>query len=181
MRVNQLTPARAKLTVVDRIINVLLGYLFDHEDRHWNKQVHDLIRQHDEIMVKTGDQIRFGFLYAGEAYRHPESPYRGNQLRGLHLSLVPEMNTLLKDRAIFVKDRVEIRQALFGLISPVAEVLPDLRNALPECLVKALPELVAIPRTGEPASFLEQGTSARKLYDKNKEKMEAYAATRLIY
>jgi hypothetical protein len=167
--------------MTDSIVNTLVSFLFDAEEKHWNKQVHKLIEHHDQVMSRTGDETRWGFLYAGNAYRHPDSPFRGNTLRGLHLSLVPEMKALLADRALFIKDKTDIRQALTQVVGPFCDNNAELRNALPECLVPALPSLVSIPRTEKAENMLEPGSHAHSMFVKNVEKMEAYSATRLIY
>lgn len=179
--IQNMTAERVKNAYVDRIVNAIDHFLFNHESEHWLKQINALILRHDSIMEKIEGQRRWGFLYDAMAYRHPDSPLRGNQLRGLHLSLKEEMKALLADKHLVAADRASIRQALVGLVNPVAYKTPDLRNALPDCLVPAINMLKSIPRTGDVAFCLEPGSNAWIQFEKTKDKMEAYSATRLIY
>jgi hypothetical protein len=176
-----MTAQRARNAFVDVVTGAIDRYLFVHESEHWLKRVYALVLKHDNIMEKTEGQRRWGFLYDGVAYRHPDCPVRGQPLRGLHLSLKGEMQELLADHALLLEDRKAIRQGIVGLVKAVEPDLLALRNSLPECVIPALEIFKGLERTGEEGFCLEPGSPAWIQFEKTKEKMEAYSATRLIY
>lgn len=163
-----------------KFIDQLMSLLFASENRRLTSWIDKLCEQNQEA---RGDKP-VGFLFNGVFYR--PSNIRGHipVKRSLHLSLAPQMESYLKDKALLDEDKAFISQTVFALLGPCTSD-QDIRDTLPECLIQVLSaggsSIGRLERT-RPAGFTLTGNErAWRQYQKVLPKMEEYTATRLIF
>jgi hypothetical protein len=164
---------------VTSIIDPLTAKLFAAEERRMGNLVSKLNTRNKHLSDTKVD----GFIHRGLYY----IPKDAVSIRGakqsktaLHLSLIGEMESFLKERKRVEDDRKLISQVLFLLLSPCTS-LQDIRNALPECLVGCVPDLVRLNRTDDAAYTIRDNPRALRQYETALLKIEIFVATQLLY
>ncbi len=155
----------------------ILEALFSAEDRRLQKAVDQIHEHNQEALKKTLD----GFQFQGKFYKHSRSVTgMGSQLPTLHMSIWPEMEAHLVDRARVEEDRQLIGQVLHRLLYACIYI-EQIRDAVPECIVDTLPpEIAALERQHNVLFFVNNDRDLRQ-FNKALPKIEFYSAARLLY
>lgn len=161
-----------------KLIQKFLEDLFVAEKRRLEKSISDLIRANNEV---KGQQAA-GFLYYGEFYTAPGFQQMGNIVGKSNLddSLVDKMEWHLKSAQRVATEQRLIGQIIYKLLDP-CETLQEMRDTLPDCLSEMIPALKNLPRQNEPGWSLRGDTRASTQFEKLRDRIEFYAAARLIY
>lgn len=161
-----------------KLIQKFLEDLFVGEKRRLNKSVADLIRANNEL---KGEQAA-GFLFMGEYYTAAGFQVMGNGTKKptLHDSLTSKAEWHIKSATRVADEEKLIGQIIFKLLMP-CETLQDMRDTLPDFLSEMIPALKPLPRLNEPGCSLSNDTRATRQFNKLIERMEFYAAARLMY
>ncbi len=154
----------------------IIKALFANDERRLTGWVDKLITRHNEHLSIASH----AFIYDGVIHRQSNVVGRIEGPKMLAIGLQPEMDALLRDKAIIDDDRAYIRQTLCALLEPCTHPY-DVRDALPECLVSCVPSLSSYHRNREPAYTIQDNPRALRQYARILPKMEAYAAARLIF
>ena len=157
-------------------VNILLKALFEREEVFLQKRERTMIDKYTQSGGKPD-----GFRHMGIIYSLLQS---GDKARGtygcLPVSLIPEMDQILAEKAILATDKERIRQAL-TLVLRDAKTYQDMRDALPNAMREYLPIAKVLERTRPEAYTLKDNPRAYSQYMKLREKIEFYIATRLLY
>jgi hypothetical protein len=161
------------------IIHKILGIIFEPEYRRLAKWIDILCANNREAY---GDPELIGFIYNGEIYKPLAAnvPNHAIKRRGLHPTLMSNMDNYLKDLNTLTTDKSFISQSLFKILDP-CENNQDIRDALPNCLVDTLPELQGISRGRPEAWSIEGDERATRQYQQMVPKIQMYASARLLF
>jgi hypothetical protein len=158
-----------------KIIGAILDRLFGPERRRFKQWVDRLCQQNQAL------HGRVGFLYEGVHYWPSTITYENKaEKKPVDESLVPEMDSYLKDKAIIDLDEHHVRQCLFNLLFPCDDG-QGRRDALPECLVGIVPAFQGMPRNRPEAWSIQENARALRQYQTVLPKIEMYVAARMIY
>lgn len=157
-------------------INLIMFKLFEAEEKHLQDRELDMVSR-NIALGGTPD----GFRHMGKIYSHLTGRSRVmGQYGPLKPALVREMSSISTDRIVLDADKDRIKQAL-NLVLKDTVTLQDMRDALPNCLKDVVPELKDLERTRSEAFTLADNPRAYNQYNKIKDKIDYYAAARLLY
>lgn len=161
-----------------RLIQKFLEDLFVAEKRRLNKSITDLINQNNELKGEQGA----GFLYMGEYYTATGFRVMGSGTKKLtlHDSLTDKMEWHIKSASRVADEERMIGQIIFKLLMP-CNTLQEMRDTLPDFLAEMIPALKPLPRQDEPGCSIKDDPRSWRQFQKLHERMEFYAAARLIY
>ncbi len=160
------------------ISDKLITALFEAEERRLAKRVEDI----DQMNRETKGTKTYGFWHKGEFYAPSNSPYRSSQ-RGkeaLAFALHRQGDAMIKDAQTVTNDKKMIEQIIYLLIR-TCSTIQDIRDALPESLVMLSDELSKLPRLNQEGYTLIGDERAMGQFEKIRDKIDFYTATRLIY
>lgn len=158
-----------------QVIDAFVKALFEPEGRRIERMVTELDKTNREVS-QSG---MWGFMWNGQPFLPSCAPHRPNRFQTLHFSLRHEGDALLKDMKIVEDDKKMIRQMLNLLVKNV-DTVEEVRNALPDAVVEMSREMYSYPRTRE-AGYTLQDDRQQRQFIKMLDKIEFYAATRLMY
>ena len=162
------------------LITALTNSLFEAEKRRLNSLIIDINKDNKELKSLKVD----GFMYGGKFYLPTSISTTingpGVSKSTLHVSLYKEIDRWIADSKIIKDDHDLIKQMLYRLLKP-CQTNQDIRDTLPECLVKLIPSISTHPRSEEPGYTLLGDERASRQFRKLLPKMELYATTRLFY
>lgn len=165
---------------LDKILDFLVETLTQGESRRLAAELLDLDRQNREI-TRSGHE---GFMFMGDEFVPPNARTlrsKGVPAVMLDSSLHARMSGFIADRTTLKNDRHQIKQVLFKL-SWQATTAQEVRDALPECVVRLSPEtFLNLPRCMNEGFLTRTDERATAQYLKVKPKIEYYAATRLLF
>ena len=98
----------------------------------------------------------------------------------LHQSLVPEMRAILEERQTLERERLQVGQA-FTLVLRGCHSFQDIRDALPNGMHELIEGCKMLPRTREEGFTLADNERAQRQYQKLRDKVEFYMASKLLY
>lgn len=166
-----------KSTQMGAVINFLIEELFSAEFKRLRKREYQLVGENRNLSPQKFD----GFFYGGYYYTDLDKSIASKGLKsGLHPSLVPSVEAQVADRKEVEFDRLRIRQAL-ALSLKDAKNTQDLRDALPNQLSEMIIHLRGIERCRPEAFTLMAYPRKHQQYLKLRDKIEFYAAARLLY
>lgn len=161
-------------------IKTITDALFAPELRRFAKAEDALSDANQEVTGLALD----GFTYQGVFYRHSRSSTTSGTAvharRALHLSLWPRMDAHLADKKSVEEDRAAIRQMLFRLLEPCF-CDADIRDAVPECVVDALPDHITSLQRARSVDFFLRHPRDYRQYERVLPILQLYSAARLIY
>lgn len=159
-------------------IGLLMEKLFEAEERRIDQAIEELDRQNREA---RGHKT-YGFIHQGRVFCPKNSPYQADHRNreSLAFSLHKQGNLLVKDMRAVSDDKQMIDQLVYLLIKD-CESVQSLRDTLPETLVSLSDELYQYPRTNQEGYTLIGDERATRQFQKLKQKIDFYSATRLIY
>lgn len=164
-----------------QLIRQFLEDLFVAEKRRLDKSLGDLIRANNELKVVQAANFMYeGEVYASSSFTVAVGAGGAGQRPTLHETLVPKMEWHLKSANRVAEEEQIIGQVIFKLLSP-CEDLQTMRDTLPDCLAEMIPALRTLPRQGEVGCSISNDTRATKQFNDMLERIEFYAAARLIY
>jgi len=159
-----------------KTINGLLKILFEREEIHLAKQEKDMITRNIEAGGSQDGFKHMGIIYSPlEGYARARGTYNL-----LPMTLIPDMATLVADRAVLTLDKDRIRQALV-LVLRDCRTVQDYRDALPNCMREFILGASALERTRPEAYTLLDNPRSYGQYIKLREKIEFYTAARMLY
>lgn len=159
-----------------KLIQYMLVELFAGERRRLNATLAKIRDQNNEIV---GQELA-GFLFEGEFYSPKGSTViRGAKHTSLDIQLHEAARKYLKDKNKVEEDIGWIRQGIFQILS-ACSTIQEIRDTLPECLVKMVPDLIKLERTAPAGSSLTDPLD-REAFDHCLPKIQFYSAARLIY
>ena len=165
---------------LDKILDFLVETLTQGESRRLAAELLDLDRQNREI-TRSGHE---GFMFMGDEFVPPNARTlrsKGVPAVMLDSSLHARMSAFIADRTTLKNDRHQIKQVLFKL-SWQATTAQEVRDALPECVVRLSPETFHnLNRCMNEGFLTRTDERATAQYLKVKPKIEYYAATRLLF
>ena len=165
---------------LDKILDFLVETLTQGESRRLTAELLDLDRQNREI-TRSGHE---GFMFMGDEFVPPNARIlrsKGVPAVMLDSSLHARMSAFIADRTTLKNDRHQIKQVLFKL-SWQATTAQEVRDALPECVVRLSPEtFLNLPRYMNEGFLTRTDERATAQYEKVKPKIEYYAAIRLLF
>jgi hypothetical protein len=165
---------------VNDMISEILSTIFMAEYRRLGNWIDRLCHQNAEAY---GDPTLQGFVHSGKVYKPVGLKVADHQVnrRGLHHSLLADMDAYQMDLSILTRDKQFIQQALLALLDPCQD-LQDVRDALPNCLASTLECIKGKDRGVRPEAYtLADNPRAKRQYEKILPRIEMYAVTRLIY
>lgn len=121
-----------------------------------------------------------GFIHCGLTYRHTQAAPGQLKYRVLHDDLTFDMDEVVAARKDLDRRLQNIKQALMP-IARLAVEPQDLRDGLPECLVRMLPDIANMPRTREVGWMLEEGSRAHTNLKEAMDDIDYFAAARLLF
>lgn len=154
--------------------------LFTHEKLRLSSEINTLIKEHDQMMARSGQEYQHGFIFNGVSYRNTNSDTHHNNLRGLHGNLNPAMQDIMADNIKLNRERRAISQVLYKALKLTTSD-QDRRDTLPEAVIPAIPVLSALNRTNEEAFTLRDDPRGLRQYQQLRPRIEFYSATRLLY
>ena len=164
-----------------QLIKQFLEDLFVAEKRRLDKSIGDLIRANNELrVVQAASFMHEGEVYTSSHFTTQPGAGGAGQRPTLHESLVPKMDFHLRSAKRVSEEEQIIGQVIFKLLSP-CEDLQTMRDTLPDCLAEMIPALRTLPRQGEVGCSISNDTRATKQFNDMLERIEFYAAARLIY
>lgn len=166
----------SRLNVSDIIVE-LVNKLFEHECRRLNKISDTIVQKNREISDDHPDAFYYGGIYFSDHYT---TIRRGVAIGKLDPSLIPEVTEYLEEEKRIRFDQQMVRQALALTLTGI-ETIQDLRDALPNQLAEMLEATKHLNRTRPEAFMIQDDPRKMKQYQKLREKVEYYSATRLIY
>jgi len=162
--------------IVFNNVNVFLKAIFEREEVFLQKRERSII----DLYLKGGGKPD-GFRHVGVIYSILQT---GDKSRGsygtLPVSLIPEMDQILLEKATMAADKERIRQAL-TMVLRGCKTAQDIRDALPNALKDFNQDIQRLERTRPEAYTLENNPRAYSQYIKLREKIEFYIAARLLY
>ena len=165
------------------LVQVLLKKLFNHEFSRVRKNIEALVSEHDQIMLRAGREVRYGFLFDGVSYRLSVPPIFHHHLFGLDISLNDQMEGFLSDKRQLKEELQLARQSLHMLLKDLG-FTQDIRDALPDFLAYKFTDevdLSALPRSRSEAFTIESNERAQRQWAKIRPRLEFYNTTRLLY
>lgn len=155
--------------------------LFVAEQRRLRAALDALVVANNEVQ----GQSLMGFFYNGDYHFHSKMlpnirATSGSVKPTLHMSLNDQMQAHLKDKKDVKLDRDQIRQILYKILDSCI-CLERVRDALPECLVSLVPDLVGMPRKLPQEHFLLGDARLKRQFLLLLPKMEMYAVSRFLY
>jgi hypothetical protein len=158
------------------LINGIIKELFVAEERRLDKAIIKLEEANSFQQRATLD----GFLINGVYYRPQGRKTRSPPDKPtLHFNLWARGDLLVKDRKRIDDQKQQIRQALVNALEP-AKTHQDYRDALPECLIFAVPQLKRLNRTREEGCLIEDHRKLEQFF-KALPLMEMFSVSRLLY
>lgn len=159
-----------------KAISAFVDALFQSEENRIEQSIERLDRENRDIRGSA----EWGFMWMGQRFVPKTSPYRVIKVPALAFELRRSGEFLLKDITQVNDDKQMIRQVMHLLISDCVTE-QDYRDALPDSLVELSPKLQALPRTREAGYTLCGNERAMRQFGKMLDRIDFYAATRLMY
>lgn len=164
-----------------QLIKQFLEDLFVAEKRRLDKSLADLIRANNEARVVQASSFMYeGEVYTSTAFTMAAGVGGAGTHPILHETLEAKMEWHLKSAKRVSEEEQLIGQIIFKLLSPCKE-LQTMRDTLPDCLAEMIPALRTLERQGEVGCSISNDTRATKQFNDMLERIEFYAAARLIY
>ena len=164
-----------------QLIRQFLEDLFVAEKRRLDKSIGDLIAANNEVRgVQASSFMHEGEVYTSTNFTVAPGAGGAGQRPILHDSLVKKMEFHLRSAKRVAEEKQLIGQIIFKLLSPCEE-LQTMRDTLPDCLAEMIPALRTLERQGEVGCSISNDTRATKQFNDLLERIEFYAAARLIY
>lgn len=162
---------------INDIIEALIDALFSAEYKRLRKQELQVVTENRSL---SSDQFA-GFFFGGKLYTDLDRTIAHKSIKtNLHPSLVPSMERCQSDRKEVDFDRLRIKQALALSLKDVRNN-QDLRDALPNQLAEMIDQIKGMDRMRPEAFTLMDEPRKYQQYRKLREKIEFYAAARLLY
>lgn len=159
-----------------KLITAFLDALFKSEANRIEQSIERLDRENRDIRGSAD----WGFMWQGQRFVPKTSPYKVIKVPALHFDLRKSGDFLLKDIKQVDDDKQMISQIMHLLIID-CEDEQDLRDALPESLVELSSKLQTLPRTREAGYTIRSNERSVRQFQKMLDKIDFYAATRLMY
>lgn len=162
-------------------IDAIIAKLSEGDTRRIDKLIEEL----NEANCSAKNQRLFGFTYLG--YRYIPRKFSGlssaiakTALPTLPPDRMEDAAYLLQEQKRLEGDMQKIRQALAPLVMN-ATTVQELRDSLPECIVRLFPELAKLDRhLQSPTSLIRSNKYAIKAYENVLPMIEAYSVTSLV-
>lgn len=159
-----------------KAVAAFMDALFQSEANRIEQSIERLDRENRDIRGSA----EWGFMWQGQRFVPKSSPYRVIKVPALAFELRHSGNFLLKDIKQVDEDRQMISQVMHLLIIDCVTE-QDYRDALPDSLVELSPKLQALSRTREAGYTISSNERSMRQFHKMLEKIDFYAATRLMY
>lgn len=158
-----------------KLVDALIDKLFSSDNARLAGWIDTLVKRNQEAKSIVDNT----FLHAGKQYRMstlvgfvPINPT-------LHPTLLGYMTDYMSDEKIVDDEKSFVRQAIVRVIEP-CETQQDIRDALPDCLVACIPDLMQLSRIRPEAYTIAHDARAIRQFNKMLPDIQSYAATRLI-
>lgn len=160
-------------------INGIITTLKERTDYHFRLKTIEMIDKNHKLEGTL--QTLHGFYFRGQLYHKFAAgiPTKGTRFGSLHLSLIPEMDDMLKLRRNEEFEFVRIKNGLAVLLAR-ATTQQDIRDSIPNCLADIIPNLKNLPRIREEAFLLNKQSNHYRQYMVIKPIIEYYCALRLL-
>lgn len=170
-------PSNIGNSQINMLIDSLIVKLFEAEHRRLRKNEQGLVALHKEASGSDDD----GFIFRGQFYTDLDQKIMSKGRKSSpHPSLVPKVLAHIQDRKDIAFDKQMIKQALVLTLAHCRS-RQDVRDALPNVLGELVPECKDLPRTRPEGFGIENHSRKSSQYEKLREKIEFYAAARLLY
>ena len=160
------------------IILSIVQNLFQGENSRLEKTFLAIHEKH----LKAVGQSEKGFIYNGRLIYPKNLPTMivpRAKRKCLHISLMNEFKEYEKDFDEVRDDKQYVKQTLQLVMAPTEDA-QDIRDALPECCVRLVPQLSSLPRTREEGFTLTDPIHVRQ-FNEMVEKIEFYSVTNMIF
>ncbi|WP_421991742.1 hypothetical protein [Roseococcus sp.] len=163
----------------------LTGALFAEEEERQNRELCEIIGKNNEFQ---GTWDADGFMFRGKhvTSAHTPAPAPGTR-RGpaRRISLHPRLRERMEEHVaaaeVVADDRRSIQQMLGTVLLPCTNS-SDIRNALPECLVRFLPEEISeLPRTEQAGFTLKNNPRAARQFENSVARMGLYTIIQKLF
>lgn len=162
----------------DKIIFNIIEGLFGAESGRIQKWIDQLSNKDQKLRNATETN---GFIYDGRLYTPSWVPKGYWEKGSLNHTLHDEGASLAASVKIMNDDKLQIRQALFILISNCEE-LQDVRDALPECVIQyAHDHIKHLSRTRAEGYTIVDNPRKKRQFEAILPKIEVYSVANLIY
>lgn len=158
-----------------KLVDHLIDKLFSSDNARLAGWIDTLIKRNQEARSISHNT----FLYDGKQYRLSSLVGLVTDNPTLHPTVLGAMHEYLSDEKIVSSEKSFVRQAIVRVIEP-CESQQDIRDALPDCLVACIPELMQLSRTRPEAYTIAHDARATRQFSKMLPDIQSYAATRLI-
>lgn len=160
-----------------QLVEDIISFLAEPELKRL-KAINDQIVEANREVTKNP---ALAVMHQGFLFRHSEAPKGKHTWPALDHSLTREANGYMENAKNVARELQIIKQGLLTLLKDLL-LIQDIRDALPECLVRALPHAFNnLPRTREEAWNLDRESRAYRNYEKMIPKIEFFTAARMIY
>jgi len=163
------------------MIDSTINHIFSHEERRLKAAEYLLIQENAKMMAEQGQPRPDTFYYAGYRFSHMETQLIASSVKGrLNAQLFWKADNHIKDLKELEFDKVRVRQTL-AIILKDCHSPQDVRDVLPEVLASSLKDISSLARFREEAYTLKDNPRLLKQYEKLKEKIEFYMASKYMY
>lgn len=161
------------------VLERVLEYLYHTDMDRLNQQIDRIMERQAQITNRPVAGIRYmDAIHTRKDIRLRE--WDEEFKPSPHLSLVSDMQAYLQATQLMEAEKQNLRQALVVALRRCNED-QDIRDMLPDCAVKGIPELFALPRT-RPVGYLFAGSpTLSDRYAKAVQKMEMLSIVKLFY
>ena len=159
----------------DAVITAIDKFLSEREEENENEEISRITKSNNEIVDKNYS----GFLYDGYYYIDKKAQIITINKISLDPSLNDRMKSLVKTRDLIKTHRQKSRQIITKLLRH-CHTIQDLRDALPDCLLPALPDLKHTERTREEGWPLLDGKHNEKEWDEIRPLISSLAISRMF-
>lgn len=165
---------------VDAIIHALMGP----EKRRLDRRISDLTRSNNTMKRVNAP----GFIYKGEKYipEDRRQEFGINRIQNKHLppiafELMAEASSFSLDKDLVDTDETQLRQLFYKMIRD-SNTIQELRDALPDCVVRLMKDLSHVTRQNDDPAYAIRGDHrAMKQYEALLPKIEMYSVTSMLY
>jgi len=179
------------MITTDMIQQRVKEFLFAHEIKKCADQQDLLIEQNRDAYRKDGEIVPLCLLFNGVKHWHTECAPKSDPLlaslpiKAAHIDIEMDFESHLNLVQQLRRDMKQIEQVFTLALEPYDGLDPDvkqfIRDVLPECLVPAFPVFQNLERQRPPGFTLDTASYGYLNWTRWVEKMEFYAATRVIY
>lgn len=162
----------AKITFIQTILSDLL----DAEKNRLTAVLESLLKSNHEC----GGSSK-AFLYKGQVFNLlPIAQVRGEKILPVKPTLHDEVEYLISLRSELTHTEQKLRQGLSVVVNK-CQSLQDLRDALPDILVREIPSLRGLQRTRPEGYLLEHNQRLKEQFEKVVDLALTFAAKRMLY